>query len=99
MLLLFRLVNLVKCSAISEVIRLCFGPPSEDWIIDRHQFQLRQLFEQFRRNKFRFSRPVEMLRGQGLAFFRIKILEIGFGRFACAFRIDIGIDDCHRWLA
>ena len=41
MLLLFRLVNLIKCSAISEVVGLCLRPSAEDWIIDRHQFQLR----------------------------------------------------------
>src|SRR5579863_44533 len=78
--LLRRFIDLVKNTAVAEMIGASLRPSPKNRIVNRDERQLWEGIDQrLVRNKVGFGRPIVVLGGERLPFGRIEIFEV-FGR-------------------
>src|SRR6266508_624965 len=84
-------VDLVEDAAVLEMRLLRLRPAAERFV-DREQLHLRELAFVFL-GRLRVARAIEMLAGDVLALWTIKVREIGLGDFTRAVLVHVFVDD------
>src|ERR1700692_4181563 len=91
-LLVGRLVDLVEDTAVSEELRLSFGPPAELSIRDSYEIKLREACKARWIGRARSVRAVEIGRDELLRLVAVEVLQIFLRHLARPLLVDVAID-------